>query len=47
MEVLKEVVEKFKMAHPDFLGVKVIYSTSRRVGRLKIQQKLDLFRSLR
>jgi hypothetical protein len=41
--ILKEIVDEFKKANPRFLGLKVIYSTYRRVKPMKMQEKIDTF----
>lgn len=47
MAIIIDVVNEFKKTHPDFVGVKFIYSTSRRGPPARIQEKLDTYIRLR
>jgi hypothetical protein len=41
--ILKRVLEDFKQKYPDFLGMKVIYSTHRLVKPMALKKKLEKY----
>lgn len=47
MAIIIDVVNEFKKLNPHFIGVKYIYSVSRRDSAANIQEKLDTYNQLR
>jgi adenosine deaminase CECR1 len=45
--ILKRVLDDFKQKNPDFLGMKVIYSTYRRVKPMALKQKIEKYTKYR
>ncbi|XP_011299062.1 adenosine deaminase CECR1-A-like isoform X2 [Fopius arisanus] len=39
--IFQEVANRFKREHPDFIGAKIIYSKSKRMGKAKLKSFLD------
>lgn len=41
---LLNIVEQFRAQHPNFLGIKFIFATQRKVDRYKVQNQFEKFK---
>lgn len=47
IKLLQDIIEDFKKTHPNFVGVKFIYSVQRRSTPAVMKAKLDQFKILK
>jgi len=44
--LLKNVVEQFKKSYPDFIGIKIIFATSRTQSIETLENRIEIFNRL-